>query len=228
MKYVLIILGIIVLVILIGYKILNYKFIKSQEIGYKKLAHMEIEESPRSFADSLKIPENKFWELINASKKKYPQDFDKQMEYLTASLTNLNNDQIVGFERVLREKVVELWNYNIKSLYQIIEGKYMSTDLFIYFRFWIISNGQDFYRIALNDTDNLFEFLPNRLNETGEGLMYIADYAFYRKNGKESGLKCPRDLSFDVDYDFGAYKMTGDYVNQKDFKTKFPKLIGKY
>ncbi|WP_075591130.1 DUF4240 domain-containing protein [Labilibacter marinus] len=207
---------------------MNYKFIKSQELGYEKLADMEFEESPRSFADSLKISENEFWELIDDSKRKYPQDFEKQMEFLTTSLSECSNDQIIGFERVLREKVIKLWDYNIKSLYQIIDGKYMSTDMFIYFRFWIISNGNEFYRTALIETDNLSKLLPQEIDIWGEGLMYVADDAFFRKNGKESKLKCPRDLSFDVDYDFGSYKMTGDYINPKNFKEKFPMLTDKY
>ena len=136
--------------------------------------------------------------------------------------------QIIGFERVLREKIIELWNYNIKSLYQIVDGNYISTDLFIYFRFWIISNGQVFYDKALHETDNLAELMPSKLIDTGEGFMYLADDAFIRKNGEDSGLEYPRDLSFDVDYDFGSYKMTGNYISPKDFKKKFPKLMKKY
>ena len=54
MKYIFIILNIIILVVLIGYKIINYRLIKSQELGYENLVKMEFEESLRSFPDSLK------------------------------------------------------------------------------------------------------------------------------------------------------------------------------
>ena len=226
MKYFLIIVGTIIVLLFLGHRYVNSKLISSQERAFEQLASTRIQESPRRFPDSLKLSDSIFWKLIKASKAKHPDNFDFQMEYLTEQLSKLPNEQIVGFEMTVREKVIELWDYNIKSLYQIIYGDYVSTDVFIYFRFWIVSNGEEFYRIALRETDELAELVNS--NDDGEGLLYVADNAYLIRNGNSSGIELPRDQSFDVDYDFGNYKMTGTYIEPDDFEMEFPKLTAKF
>ena len=226
MKYFLIITGIIVSLSFIGYKYIDYKFIQFQERSYKELALTEIKESPRYFPDSLKLKDKVFWKLIASSKEEHPDNFSAQMKYLTVSLSKLPNEQIVGFEMTLREKVIQLWDYKIKSLYQIIYGEYISTDAFIYFRFWIVSNGEKFFNKALRDTDELADKI--KYSDDGEGLIYVADNAFIKKNIELKELQLPRDQSFDVDYDFGNYKMTGTYIDPKNFEAQFPKLTKKF
>jgi hypothetical protein len=226
MKYFLIIVGSILVLIFLGYKYVNYKFINSQERSFKELSTAEIKESQRYFADSTKLSDLEFWTLIEKSKGVHPNDFDAQLSYLTKQLSTLQNKQIIGFERTLREKVIELWNYDVKSLYQIMYGEYVSPDVFIYFRFWIVSNGQKFFQTALENPDELAEKI--NINDDGEGLLYVADDAFILKNCSSSELESPRDQSFDVDYDFGNYKMTGEYTEPDNFETKFPKLTKKF
>lgn len=138
MKYFLLISGIVIILIFGWYKYVNYKFIESQERSFRELAISEIKESQRYSPDSLKLSNSEFWELIEKSKSEYPIDFDAQMDYLTKQLSKLSNEQIIGFERTLREKVIELWNYNVKSLYQIIYGEFISTDalIWVYIKKW--------------------------------------------------------------------------------------------
>ncbi len=212
--------------VLLGYQYLNHKVISSQEDGFKQLADYNGAESPRTYPSSLRLTDSIFWSLIESSKLQHPHNFDQQMDYLTKELSKLPNAQIVGFEMTLREKVVQLWDYNIKSLYQIMYGKYISTDLFIYFRFWIVSNGQEFFDSALTHTDELAPKIE--INEDGESLLYVADEAYMIKNGDNPELMPPRDQALEVDYDFGLYKMSGTYVAPKNFKKKFPKLSKKF
>jgi len=179
MKYFLIITGVVVILIFIGYKYVNYKFIKAQESSFKQHINSDLKESQRNFPDSTKLSDSEFWNLIEKSKTKHPNNFDAQMDYLTEHLSKFPNEQIVGFERTLREKIIELWNFNVKSLYQIIYGEYVSTDIFIYFRFWIVSNGQEFFQTALENTDELAE--KTIAYDDGEGLLYVADRAFILK-----------------------------------------------
>jgi hypothetical protein len=228
MKYVFYGLIVLIIVGIIMYIYFNRKFLAYQEKSFEDLQNAEFIESPRTFKDTLKLTEENFWCIIEESKSNSPKDFNSQMEYLTRKLSKLSNEEIIGFEKRLREKMIELWNYNVKSLYQIILGNYFSTDGFIYFRLWIISNGKDFFYKSINDTDNLSEKISKSYDGDGEALLIVADNAFKIKNGNEKIEKLPRDLSLEVDYDFGKYKMTGIYISPSAFKKHFPKLTKKF
>jgi hypothetical protein len=226
MKYILIVFGLIALLIFIGYQYINYKIIRDQEEAYKTHATLDFKESPRSFPDSVRMVDAQFWELIEDSKSKNPSDYNAQMDYLIQLLSSLTNKEIVGFEATLREKIIDLGHYNVKSLYQILWGEYISTDNYLYFKFWIISNGRDFYHLAINDPDGLTDRIE--FTYEGERLMSVADFAFKMKNGSNSGLELPRDVTLSVDYDFGLYKISGKYIAPSDFEKQFPKLTEKF
>jgi hypothetical protein len=224
MKFILIVVATVFLSVLAGYKYFTHKFIVYQENLYKQ--EVDFKEPPRFFPDSTKMSDTEFWALIDKSKEEHPNHFNHQMEALKLHLSKLPNEKIVQFEKTLREKIIELLHHDIKSLYQIIYGDYISTDEFLYFRFWIISNGSKYFETALTSTDDLAEI--TEYNEDGESLMRIADEAFALKNGENSKLVFPRDQSGMVDYDLGNYKMAGTYTELKDFKNKFPKLSKKF
>lgn len=226
MKYFLIIVGVIATLLISGYQYMNYKFLKAQETSFKELATLEFEESARTFPDSIRMDDSHFWSLIEESKAKHPRKFDAQMNYLTQRLSTLTNEEIIGFEATLNEKVLELWDYNVKSLYQIVQDEYLSTDGFIYYRFWIVSNGREFFQKAIADPDLLADALQATYD--GEGLMIVADNAFELKNGEITGLELPRDVTTAVHYDFGNYRMSGEYISPNEFKAKFPKLLEKF
>lgn len=226
MKYFLYILIALILLVSLTYYFINRRFISHQEKLFENLQNSNFTESPRIFNETSVLDDERFWELIDMSKREYPNNFNSQMECLTKILSNLSDEEIIDFERRIREKMIELWNYNVKSLYQIIYGNYFSTDGFIYFRFWIISNGKDFFIKSIYETDNLSEDIFK--TEDGEMLLVVADNAFKIKNMNRKIDKLPRDLSLDVDYDFGNYRMTGKYISPSDFKKHFPKLTRKF
>lgn len=226
MKYFLIIVGVIAVVLFSGYQYINYKFIKAQEASFKELSTLKFDESARNFPDSIRMNDQQFWSLIEESKEKHPNKFDAQMNFLTKKLSTLTNEEIVGFEATLKENVIVLWDYNVKSLYQIVQDEYLSTDGFIYFRFWIVSNGRKFFQRAIENPDLLADEVYATYD--GEGLLYVADNAFKLKNGTNTDLELPRDATIDVSYDFGIYRMTGDYISPREFKDKFPKLVKKF
>jgi len=226
MKYVIIVLSVIVFITFFGYQYFQWKLIDLQESSYKEMSQMDIEESPRTFPDSLKITEEQFWSLIEHSKMQFPNDFESQMSVLIDELSLLEDSKIIGFEMVLREKVIELLDFKIKSFYQILFGNYVSTDAFLYFRFWIISNGEKFMKESLNSPDNL----ANSIYKTfeGETLLVVADFAFDKKNGIGNNKERPRDAAYLIDYDLGKYKMTGNYIDPANFDKIFPNLVAKF
>ncbi|OON65861.1 DUF4240 domain-containing protein [Hymenobacter sp. CRA2] len=217
----------IVAIILIGYKIADYKFISYQEKEYQRAQFANITESPRTFPDSIKMPDKNFWYLINTSKAKYPFNYRLQLAYLTDTLSKCSNKDIIGFECTFRENMVRLWNYNIKSMYQIIEGNYISTDDFVYFRGYLISLGQEITNTAIQNPD-LVSVPLDRTEWSGEDMIYVADQAYSTKNRQLKGSTAPRDSASAVDYDFGNYKMTGHYIPLDEFPRRFPKLTARY
>ena len=224
MKIFLIVLISLILIILIGYVYIHNKMIDAQEKSFKRLESADFKESPRHFTGFIALTEDSFWRLIDDSRAKNQESFDSQMDYLILQLSNMTDDEIIGFEKRLREKMIELWNYNIKSLYQILFGKYLSTDNFIYFRLWIISNGKGFFYKAINNTDGLSNQIGKSYKTDGEAFMSISDRAFILKHNSVKVDSLPRDLSNEIEYDFGLYKMTGKYILPKDFKKYFPQL----
>lgn len=221
-----IILG-LALVLIIGYKIASFKLIRHQESAYAEMQNMDVKESPRVFSDSLRMDDSKFWGLINHSKSKYPENFDKQIQFLTDTLSRMSEESIVGFECTFTEKVVKLWNYNVKSLYQIINGKYISTDDFIYFRCYLISLGKEEFDKALSNPELLKATIDPSM-WAGEEMMLVADKAYQKKNNQLDEENCPRCVCTEVSYDFGSYKMTGEYVSPSDFENKYPQLTKRY
>lgn len=226
MKYFIIIIGVIVTVLFSGYQYINYKFLNAQEASFKELASLKFEESVRTFPDSIRMNDEQFWALVEESKVKNPNEFEAQMNYLTKQLSTLTNEEIIGFEATLKEKVIALWDFNVKSLYQIVQDEYLSTDGFIYYRFWIVSKGRIFFQRAIADPDLLADEIYATYD--GEGLLYVTDNAFKLKNGANTDLELPRDVTIDVNYDFGNYRMSGNYIPPSKFKDRFPKLMEKF
>lgn len=109
---------------------------------------------------------------------------------------------------LLLQHVVKLWDYNAKSLYQIIDGKYISTDDFIYFRCYLTSLGKtEFYKVLHNP--ELLKAAIDRSLWTGEEMMSVADYAYQKKSGTSGEMNCPKCVCTEVSYDFGSYKNDG-------------------
>ncbi len=105
----------------------------------------------------------------------------------------------------LTDNVLKLWNYNVKSLYQIVNGKYVSTDDFIYFRLYLISLGKDEFDNALNNPEMLKTTIDPDLWR-GENLMSVDDDAYQKKTAKIDDDDCPRCVCTDVSYDLEVTK----------------------
>ncbi len=202
------------------------KVIDAQEKFFKALSDGSLVESTRKFSSSLVMTDPEFWSLIEASKAAKPSHFQSQMDYLAKELSKLSNEQIAAFERTLREKMIVLWNYNVKSMFQIIFGEYIPDDGFVYFRLWIIANGQDFFNKAQENP----ELLADKISKVHDGIEFIkvADRAFELKNGRRHGLVFPSDLARDIDYEEGVFRMSGTYIHPKEFDDKYPLLSDKF
>ena len=220
---------VLVLIILAGiaYKVLDYMAIKEQEEKFEQMANTAVKEPPRSFPETLRMSDEKFWSLISQSKSKYPEDFYGQIQFLTSELSLLSDEEIMGFECTFREKVIELWDYKVKGLYQIIEGEHVSKNDLIYFRCYLISLGKDAFETALKKTDQLSIHI-DRTHWSGKEMITVADFAYQKKYPQFEESKLPSKVGRAVDYESGAYKMTGRYIPLAAYETIFPNLTSTY
>jgi hypothetical protein len=73
--------------------------IDTQEKSFKRLESAEFKESPRHFTGFIALTEDSFWRLIDDSRAKNQESFDSQMDYLILQLSNMTDDEIIGFEK---------------------------------------------------------------------------------------------------------------------------------
>ncbi|WP_345220845.1 hypothetical protein [Hymenobacter koreensis] len=69
----------------------------------------------------------------------------------------------------------------------------------------------------------------DRSQWSGETLMYVADEAYARKYGLPADeRRTPRVRTSAIDYDMGAYRITGTYVAPGDFADRYPRFSSLY
>jgi len=165
--------------------------------------------------------ETDFWELIEQSQNK---DIS-QADFLVNKLSNYSETDIIQFERILRQKLLDLWHENIIAVCKIMLG-YISDDTFLYFRCALILEGKNVFEIALQNSDNLVNKIKIQVFIENESLLYVSTQAFINKTGKiEEDETFPRYQNQDLDYDFGNFPIQGNPILEHDFLTYFPRLM---
>lgn len=161
-----------------------------------------------------------FWEIIEKSQLVPQEDQYHELEKLLSKYT-LND--IVDFEIILRELIIELDDYKVMGVLKIIEG-YVSDDPYLYFRCWVIGRGKKVFDLALQHPDDLAGLVDPSTIPGFEELLYVADDAYESKNG--DGEDLPRDIAAGkgLSYDFGAPDTKGTDWEEDDLPRLYPKL----
>lgn len=166
------------------------------------------------------------WDVIAETKSK-DQDHYKA---IVSKLASLSNEEIITFEIELRKAIILADDFKIMAAQKIIEG-WVSDDPYLYFRCWLISQGQDVFTKTLEDPDYLAEIVNQDSDTDFENLIYAADEAFILKNGKlKNGQLGPRDLAYEqgLDYDSGAPPTKGEDWEEEDLPKICPNLYRKF
>ena len=175
------------------------------------------------------ISTDKFWALIDEAVKSSNGNNSLKEDYLTTELEKLSLDEIKDFELAFRKCVIDADDFNVMAAQKIIDG-YVSDDTYLYFRCWLIGQGQTVYSETLKNPD----YLANLVNEGDEcdweGIMYLATKAYSQKTGKEEDETFPRDVAIEMglDYDFGAPPTKGTDWTEEQLPTLLPKLWAKF
>lgn len=189
-----------------------------------------------------------FWTAIRKSNKapsSHWSDYDveEHIENLILLLSKFEKQNLILFEKVLREKLNELYLAHIAELdiiltcsYKNVNGEitfddYLSTDGFIYFRCWLLLKGKDFFE---DIRSNINSFSSGRysfnIGDTwAEGLLSVVDKA-YTYNQENDELSIIREAVSElfpnvIHYDSNQNKMDRSPQGGKKLQKMYPGLV---
>jgi hypothetical protein len=165
-----------------------------------------------------------FWKAIEAGAKTNGSNI--KAELISDTLSACTIDEIIQFEIMLRQLLEELDNYKIVAAQKIMQGMVVD-DSYLYFRCWIIGNGQKFFRDVSENPDNMVEGININEMPSFEELLYVSTNAYKMKIGQEiEDDNFPRATAINngYDYDLGLGKTKGNPLSQEKAQEQFPKL----
>jgi hypothetical protein len=141
------------------------------------------------------MPEDRFWELIGASRDAADGDLEEQESALTALLHELPLNDLIAFENRYRQLRGQAYTWPLWGAAYIINGG-CGDDGFCYFRDWLIAQGRVVYTNTLADPEWQadFDFPEEEMDLDGEIISskaifaeemgYVADSVFQKRTGK--------------------------------------------
>ncbi len=157
-----------------------------------------------------------FWEIINKAKSLSNNDIYLRPELLKQVLNTLSPADIESFNVEYRQKLVETYRWDLWGAAYLINGG-CSDDGFDYFRDFLISEGEQVYKQALENPDSLAELEYEDEIEL-EDFRYAIDDAYTEKTG--ASLPQPNLQQPD--------NPTGESWDEDELPQLFPKLAGKF
>jgi predicted DNA-binding WGR domain protein len=189
-----------------------------------------------------------FWNCIQKSNKDPSSDWkeydiDEHLENLTILLSKFGKEKLVVFEKILQEKLNELYSASIAELSIILEcsfeknndeiifDSYLSTGGFIYFRCWLLLKGKDFFD---DITFDLNSFISERysfnIEDTwAEGLLYVTDeaYSYFHENNDTSMIRDAVSKFHPeiIDYDSDRNTFDRAIKEGEELHKSYPKIV---
>lgn len=169
-----------------------------------------------------------FWQILESAKLEARGDQQVQEQALISSLEKLEPEQIIEFECLLRAYLIEADHFNIIAAQKIIDG-YVSDDPYLYFRCWLVGQGEAVFAAAVDKPDTLAAVLDAPYQDFEE-LLYVATAAFKKRTGKtEEDETFPREVALarGLDYDSGS-ETKGEDWTENQLPKMLPKLWKKF
>ncbi|MCA8832052.1 DUF4240 domain-containing protein [Hymenobacter pini] len=174
------------------------------------------------------MDKEQFWQIIESAKTEAQGDQQRQQQFLIDDLAQLEPEQIIEFECILREHLLEADHFDIMAAQKIIDG-YVSDDPYLYFRCWLVGQGKTVFTNALQNPDTLAAVLDAPYQDFEE-LLYVATFAFEKRTGKtDEDETFPRSVAEarGLDYDSGS-ETKGEDWTENQLPKKLPKLWKKF
>jgi hypothetical protein len=124
-----------------------------------------------------------FWKIIKRAAGEAEGDPQAFAEAVYAQLAELPPPQIEGFDAVLWAKLAAAYDWKLWGAAYLINGG-CSDDGFLYFRCWLISQGQKVFEAALANPDTLAKAVdPDDDEHECEDLLGVAARAYEEVTG---------------------------------------------
>jgi len=158
---------------------------------------------------------DEFWSLVGSGDK----------DTIIRALSRLSQQDIIDFEFLLRERIIECDYYDLIAALKIICGG-VSDDSYLYFRCWLIGKGRRIFESALRQADSISDALGDTEMPDFEALLYVATEAYEMKTGKKEDSTFPRAvcLARGLDYDCYAPPTKGTDFRDEELPTRCPRL----
>ncbi|MFT3701709.1 MAG: DUF4240 domain-containing protein [Agriterribacter sp.] len=199
-----------------------------QRVPAEKAVHKEAYSIDYIKSDTM--DQKEFWKIIDYSFFESNGNQQQQENLLIQKLVAYTPEQIIEFEKIFRRYVIEADDFKIVGAEKIIEGV-VTDDGYLYFRCWLIAQGEHTFKETLKLPDNLAGNVDKDGYTQFEELMYVADKAYMQKTGKkQEDQTFPRDVAYKsgLDYDFGAPPTKGNKWTPDQLPGLYPKLWAKF
>jgi len=184
----------------------------------------------KEFIKNDSMDKTEFWKIIEYSIAKSNDVKSEQEKIIIEKLATYSPEQIIEFEMIFRQLIIDADDYKIMGAQKIIEG-YVSDDSYLYFRCWLIGKGENIYTETLKNPEFLSENVNKGEEASFEELMYVATTAFKMRTGKKEETESfPRDIAIakGLDYNFGAPPTKGIDWKEEELPKTYPKLWEKF
>ncbi|TAE18086.1 MAG: DUF4240 domain-containing protein [Bacteroidetes bacterium] len=170
-----------------------------------------------------------FWKIIDASLKVSTQHKIRS-QAITDLLSQYLPEQIIKFEVILRELITEADEYGVMAILKIMEG-WVTDDSWIYFRCWLIGQGEQTFYETLKEPDSIANKVDKNTNFEFEELLYVATDAYKVKTNKTvEDDTFPRYIASEMglEYDVLAPPTKGEEWESEDVPKICPNLWAKF
>lgn len=175
------------------------------------------------------MPEEAFWDLIHGSIEADTGGVEGQIAFLVRRLSEMTEEDMVGFEATLWELMKQSYHFNVIAVAIAIDGPARPLEADIRFRCRLILYGQDVFYAVLEDPNSFARILDN--SGASDSLLSVADRAFARKFGRNTGRKTPSEVAdarihYDPDTPYHIY---GEgWIDRQDFNRRYAPLLARY
>lgn len=162
-----------------------------------------------------------FWRLVETARGASEGDIRRQAELLTQELTKLAPEEIYSFHQLLGAFLCAAYQWDLWAAAYLVMNRDCSTDIFDYFRGWLIAQGEAAFRAVLANPENLSDVVGDQhldqIAYKGQSILGATLDAYELRTGAEM----PEDSS-------APCELIGERWADEELPRKYPRLWARY
>lgn len=133
-----------------------------------------------------RMTEKEFWRIIEDCRQDTGGDLEELVDVLTQRLASLPPTDIIAFDQQLYARLGHAYDWDLWGAAYVINGG-CSDDGFLYFRGWLVAQGQAVYEAALADPETLVDVAEPEAEL--EQFIHVAQDAYQEATGEELPMR---------------------------------------